>query len=271
MSDTYFIPPGELEHERLQILHQAFLKPTAELLLSCGLSTSHHHLQKIFDVGCATGLMSQWMADQTSSQVIGLDLDPIQIDAASQFAQKRHQTNLSFELYDLGGPSPFSSQADLTYCRFVLHHLKDPKQGIRNLIDMTKPNANIIFIEPIMDGRWAYPETTAVNELYDLLLDMNQDHHWDPDYGKKLLSDLSSFSELHIEQVENYRPILMSREQKAHDYLAIRIFKEQLLKEKVTDEKTLMRLEDKLKEITNEQQFSVSLFSGIFIKAKKIN
>lgn len=54
MSEQYFVPPGDKELERLEILHNVFLEPTTRYLTLSGLEQA----SSIADIGCGTGEMT---------------------------------------------------------------------------------------------------------------------------------------------------------------------------------------------------------------------
>lgn len=72
---AYLLPNDETEQDRLDLLHHVFL-----LALNGQLFTSPlHNPQRILDVGTGTGTWAIDVADgYPSSQVIGIDLSPIQ-------------------------------------------------------------------------------------------------------------------------------------------------------------------------------------------------
>lgn len=269
MSDKYFIPTGKLETEKLEILHRVFFEPTCRYLMKVGIMNDIDPTEVVVDVGCGTGEMTAWMYENTKRQILGIDIDPKQLMIAkNKFADAKNPPK--FIESDIENIDNLNIKADIVYCRFVLHHLLNPEIGLDNLVRMTNTNGRIVIGEPIIDGRWIYPHCDEYHEMYDLHLKNTQEHHWQSNYGMKLISELSKRSDLKLIQFEHYRPILKCESLKRYHLIVLELLKDQFLEKKLVNEHHLNQLRDKVEEIVMEKQYTTDLFGLVLVCLEKI-
>ena len=170
ISENYIIPVNDNEKKRVNIIHESFLGITKQYLYAVGLDTLNKD-QLVLDMGCSTGLTTEWIAFNTKASLLAMDTDLEHITVAKQKFTNIEQNfnNVQFQTIDLSEEHHNPVQSDLTYCRFVLHHLTQPKQGLNNLINMTIEGGQIVVGEPIMYGQWIYPEEPIFYEIWGLL------------------------------------------------------------------------------------------------------
>ena len=93
----------------------------------------------ILDAGCGAGRFLD-VASTTEAEIIGVDISNA-IDAAQENLQGRE--NLHFvqaSIYEL----PFKKKSfDCCYCIGVIQHTPDPKESLRAIANMTKPDGEI--------------------------------------------------------------------------------------------------------------------------------
>jgi len=64
--------------------------------------------RRVLDLGCGAGYGSLYLADHGARQVVGVDLDPRNIEFAAKKAGSRAVTFICANAEDLGGPEPLS-------------------------------------------------------------------------------------------------------------------------------------------------------------------
>ena len=101
-------------------------------------------MDRAFDVlvaGCGTGqqAVQAALAYGPNARVVAIDLSAASLAYAARMAERFGVTNIDFGQADLltmgGSGSPFLSRFDVIECTGVLHHLADPFQGWRALLD----------------------------------------------------------------------------------------------------------------------------------------
>jgi SAM-dependent methyltransferase len=134
---TYVLAAGERAAYRLRILHELYGPATRRLLIEAGLRRG----MRVADIGCGVGMVTAWLAKLVGPEgtVVGID------DSEAQLSEAREQLNgdgdnVSFHRAgadDVGLPA---ESFDLVYCRFLLIHLPDPRQALREMRRLLKPN-----------------------------------------------------------------------------------------------------------------------------------
>jgi FkbM family methyltransferase len=98
MSDEKYIADiGEQGSEGLGKLDYCFNLTTKEFLLSVGLKQA----KSILDIGCGSGVMTCWMAEQigNNGKIIAIENDSNQLNAAKHNAESKSINNIEFKLY----------------------------------------------------------------------------------------------------------------------------------------------------------------------------
>jgi SAM-dependent methyltransferase len=118
--------------------------------------------QRILDVGCAIGNITQFYADR--EQVIGVDVVAEELEVARErFAGKR------FEAYQMDVSSPellrFKDRnLDTAVCLNVLEHVEDDVHALRNMRDTLAPGGRICLLVPC--NKWLFGPMDAIDHHY---------------------------------------------------------------------------------------------------------
>jgi SAM-dependent methyltransferase len=96
---------------------------------------------RTLEVGCGTGSISAWLAEQTApgGRAVAVDLDLSLADAAG--------TNVGFRLGDIVA-GPVEGAFDLVTARAVLHHIPDLQAALAHIVASVTPGGAILLIEP---------------------------------------------------------------------------------------------------------------------------
>ncbi|MCW5908707.1 MAG: class I SAM-dependent methyltransferase [Chitinophagales bacterium] len=106
-----------------------------------------HENATLLEIGCGTGEVSYWLAQQTKAQVLGTDLCvPFIEDARKKFVLP----NLQYEVLDFNNPEQVKGRKfDYIVGNGILHHLyyKLPA-ALTTLHELLHQNGKIVFLEP---------------------------------------------------------------------------------------------------------------------------
>jgi ubiquinone/menaquinone biosynthesis C-methylase UbiE len=157
---AYLLGHSEFELERLARQERLIGKATREYFQSAGIASG----MRVLDVGSGTGLVAFLAAELvgSSGQVIGTDLVPTAVAAATKNAAARALPQVSFRQ---GNPADmvFDRPFDAIVGRYVLLFQADPSALIRRLIKQLRPGGIMVFHEP----DWSFARSDPVAPLYD--------------------------------------------------------------------------------------------------------
>jgi SAM-dependent methyltransferase len=145
--EAYPYPPGNrVDCDGYQVrLLLSYLERSAE---------SQRPLQ-VLEAGCGRGLnLLAAAAAQPEIRFFGVDISRVAIEEASQTALSQDLQNLEFQVADLMQPGSLPEVPggyDLILSYGVLHHLKEPAEGLRALRRLLSPQGAIAFM---VDGRF---------------------------------------------------------------------------------------------------------------------
>lgn len=135
----------------------------------------------LLDCGCGPGTITLGLADLVApGQVVGIDIEPSQIEKAKVHAEARTVTNIRYEVasvYEL--PFPDSS-FDAALAHTLLQHLQDPISALQEIRRVLKAGGVVALREEDWGSQLNYPEIPLVSELYSLYLRYWQSNGGDP-------------------------------------------------------------------------------------------
>ncbi|MFZ0219755.1 MAG: bifunctional 2-polyprenyl-6-hydroxyphenol methylase/3-demethylubiquinol 3-O-methyltransferase UbiG [Candidatus Aquirickettsiella sp.] len=100
--------------------------------------------QKIIDIGCGGGILTEGMA-KIGAQVTGIDKSDALIEVAKKHAAE-NQLSIKYSLTDAESFAKKHSQSfDIVCCMELLEHVPNPSSLIQACSDLAKPGAHIFF------------------------------------------------------------------------------------------------------------------------------
>jgi SAM-dependent methyltransferase len=106
-----------------------------------------------------------------------------------RLAFARRQTaapNVRFEVGDMARLPYPEFRFDLVFCRFVLVHLRDPTQALREMARVTRPGGTVVAYDMVHDGIWFSPPKPAFARLLAAALDVMRERGMEPSQGLHL-------------------------------------------------------------------------------------
>jgi 2-polyprenyl-3-methyl-5-hydroxy-6-metoxy-1,4-benzoquinol methylase len=165
-AENYILETGAKDVERLQLLEQAYGPQSEALLLRAGLREG----LRIVEVGCGSGNMSCWLAEQVgpSGSVVGLDRSAGQVEQACKQAMTRGLRNVQFQVADAYKPGLPESSFDMAYCRLVLMHLTHPIEALRAMRELVRPGGQVLCEEMDLNHWFVDPPSALMHHLFKL-------------------------------------------------------------------------------------------------------
>ncbi len=164
-ADLYYARWGEFFH--LAIFEQG--DDTSDI--DAGLERTHRRYfeairgesaERILELACGGGAFSQWMAERTPGEVVGVDLSDAQLDYARRRLKERPRPNLRFaeqdimKIRELDEP-PFDAAVYLD----AACYLPDKPAALKGIATRLRTSARLLLVD------WCRPPriTTLQNEL----------------------------------------------------------------------------------------------------------
>lgn len=123
----------------------------------------------IIDCGCGPGSITVGLAEIVApGQVIGLDIEPRQLEAAQRLATERATPNVRFEpgsVYELPFPD---ATFDVAVAHFVLEHVSDPLRALREIRRVLRPGGLAAIKDPYYPAFTFRPQTTELRGFGEL-------------------------------------------------------------------------------------------------------
>jgi ubiquinone/menaquinone biosynthesis C-methylase UbiE len=120
----------------------------------------------VLDAGCGTGAVTRKLAVKVSpGKAYGVDIDSLFIDEAKRLAVNEEIHNTSFSLGDVDNLRFDEGTFDMSYCRLVLMHVKNPVKTVAELKRVTKSGGIVAVSDSDDGGVIAYPEMPMIMDM----------------------------------------------------------------------------------------------------------
>jgi ubiquinone/menaquinone biosynthesis C-methylase UbiE len=180
---SYPIKGGEFGRNRLSVLARVLAPTTNTLLRRAGPLKGI----KAVDAACGGGDVTFALARQVGpeGEVTGIDLDQEKLALARAHAKAQGIGNVNFEMADVTVAWPVTGVA-LVYGRFILTHLKEPHDLLKQARAVLKPNGVMLVEDIDIQGWFSYPECRALDRSFELYMALSRRRGGDPTIGRRL-------------------------------------------------------------------------------------
>lgn len=165
----YAIHGGGEGSDRLDILGRTIEDSTREFLQKADIAPA----MTCLDLGCGIGKVSMMLAQMTGDQgkVLGVDIDELNIQKATQTAQALGIANVNFSVSDA---YEFESDRkyDLIYSRFLLSHLSNPGLVLEKALTWLNPGGKLLIEETDFSGHFCHPQSDDFDRYVSLYQDL---------------------------------------------------------------------------------------------------
>jgi len=188
-SKDKYVHAGKIEEiARLEAQAKAFSRTLEKEFEILGLKPA----MKVLDAGCGTGAITRRMAMKVSpGEANGVDIDSLFIDEARKLAAKEGISNVRFGLSDIDDLKFDNGIFDLSYCRLVLMHVKNPVKTVTELKRVTKSGGTVAVSDSDDGGLITYPELPKMMEMFSRYRNWAKTRGEDRFIGRQLFSILS--------------------------------------------------------------------------------
>lgn len=265
LDSGYILQVGEQGAPRLDVLNAVHGKYSQQFLEYVGL----HHSMVAMEVGCGTGQMALWLAQQASTgKIIALDSSAEQVAVARQKATTAGLRNMDFHAVPIEQFSLRPESVDLIYCRYLLLHLQDPRSALAQFWRWLKPGGVVVCEEPTISTGFCYPHSEAYAHSRKLLLRLSQLRGLDFEIGLKLQGILSSLLFVDVD-LQFVQPILKDQYQRQLLSMLVQECADQYINHQLSTKEELQTLILELNELVADPDFVIGFPRTTQIKAYK--
>lgn len=180
---AYVLGHTHEELARLEAQAELFEEPTEDILKKAGIGPG----MRVLDIGCGVGdvaLIAAALVGPTGS-VLAVD----QSDAALATARARAEASglgwVSFMQADIDSLS-LDEKVDAVTGRFILMHLPDPAETIRNALANLVDGGSLAFIEMDISSASTVPEMALFDQCLNWIVDLYRRIGAEPNMGSRL-------------------------------------------------------------------------------------
>jgi ubiquinone/menaquinone biosynthesis C-methylase UbiE len=141
----------------------------------------------VLDCGCGPGSITLGLAEVVKpGEVVGIDIEPSQIDVARTQAEQKGCTNIRFDVGDvLHLPYP-DATFDAVFGHTILMQFQEPLPMLTEVYRVVKPGGLVGFRELAVDGNLYEPPDGARQQYFTLFTRMLQHNGSNPLVGRQL-------------------------------------------------------------------------------------
>jgi len=152
-SGKYSIALGEEDKDRLLILNEIYNPFTTAFLADAGVSSG----DKVLEIGCGLGIVSQELSKIVGQNgyVLATDINEEQLFLAKSLLNHQIPDNLDFRKLSAYALSSLDQKFDVVYVRFLLCHLPNPQEIVRQVKNVLKPGG-LFIIEDLTGNETLY-------------------------------------------------------------------------------------------------------------------
>jgi SAM-dependent methyltransferase len=161
---------GRSDRESERLHYQA--SKLAELL--------HHDTRyppgsRVLEAACGVGAQTVILAQNSpGAEFVSVDISPESLAKAKERISRERVTNVSFRRADIYG-LPFGSETfDHAFVCYLLEHLPNPLQALKNLKRILRPGGTITVIEGDHGSALFYPDSPDAHSVIDCLVELQR-------------------------------------------------------------------------------------------------
>jgi ubiquinone/menaquinone biosynthesis C-methylase UbiE len=209
---NYTLQVGAAGKTRLDILNKIYNPASQQFLSNAGLSKGMH----ILEVGCGTGAMTCWLAQQVGAngRVVAVDQSEEQLQITRENVQAARLANVSYAVLSATELNQLNKKFDLIYSRWLLMHLPNPLAALHSMYDCLNTNGILTCEDGAQAGSFCYPPSPLFDKW--LAAWAHRFNYYGKDYNSGLkLPALFAHLPCRIETIKLFQPVLMTTEEKS--------------------------------------------------------
>lgn len=149
----------------------------------------------ILEAGCGVGAQTKFIAPKNpDSNFIAVDLSEKSLKQAASSIQELEINNVAFQKADIRKMPYADNHFDHVFVCFVLEHLPNPTQVLKELKRVLKPGGTITLIEGDHGSTYFYPDSVAAQNAVQAQVTLQQQNGGDANIGRALFPMLQALN-----------------------------------------------------------------------------
>lgn len=186
----YILQTGEKDAGRLNLQNDLIKQASLDHIERAGLSEG----QVVVDMGCGSGSMTLYLAEKVgpTGHVYAIDNSQEQLDVTRKAIEGSQYSNIvSYILCDIETPQPEAlleilGNVDLVYMKYVLMHLANPQEALRNIHALLRKGGVVASQESVLSSAHTEPYLSEIRESYGKSIQLGEKLGQDKNIGNKL-------------------------------------------------------------------------------------
>lgn len=201
MTNTYPLASSDRERRRLKMQAEALVPLTERMLAGAGIGPG----SRVLELGCGSGDVTLLIANRVgpTGEVIAMDRDPSQVDAAAERLNAAGHRNVRFVVAEMDGFQQPERTFDAVVGRYFLLYMSNPEATIDRAAQWLRPGGSLAFLEMdffrgVRSRMWP-PASAETNQAIEFIGDVMLDAGINSDMAARLPSILSHHGEVQAE------------------------------------------------------------------------
>lgn len=260
----YQLRTDALGRKRLNLQGNLYNPGSQKFLLAQGLKKNH----SVLEVGCGSGSMTTWLAEQVGNRgrVLSIDNNREQVLATERIVKKAKLRQVECREHSVFDLEQLNEKFDFIYVRFVLIHLEDPFTALIKMRQQLKKHGRLIIDEILNSFNFCHPATPVFDKRRHTIEQFMIKNGLNPNFGltlKPLLKKLT-FTSL---QESLFQPVLIDATHKKLLPLVFYEMKDKLIALGILNTVEWKTLVTELEKMQKDKKYFIALSSLYQISA----
>ena len=145
----------------------------------------------VIDCGCGPGSITLGLADAVRpGEVLGIDIEPRQLEVARSAAGRRGTDNVRFEQASIYELPAHDGAFDIAVAHFVIEHVSDPPRALREMRRVLRPGGVAAIKDPYYPAFVFRPQTPEIVLFQELMARWQKHNNASTTYSADLRAHL---------------------------------------------------------------------------------
>jgi len=256
--NQYHLRTDATGRKRLNLQGKVYNPGSQQFILDQGIKKGW----SVLEVGCGSGTMTKWLAEQVGKQgrVFCIDNSRSQVLATQRLAKKSKLKQIECQELSVFDLDNVKEKFDLIYVRFVLIHLDDPYTALVKIKSRLKKGGRLIINDMLNSCSFCYPKSPIFEQRKQILEQFFIKNGRNPNFSLTLSNMLKKLK-LPIITESVFQPLLSTPAERKLVTLLFYEIKDKLISLNILTEHEWQVFVNDLKKIQDDKKYFITLSS----------